>query len=163
MVLLVGLLPFVIYSYQQTEENSLLLDMQMEQRVRGEDPTLAHTEERMNAAISTTQKGWLKGSFVTVFRAVGIAGGLATLSNISTFNMEIAQPLFVGFIVVIVLDVVIVRNAMIIVMTGLCTGSLKNRLLRERVRELIKARLQPLCKNFLSIILKTNPLRCEFT
>jgi len=140
MVLLVGLLPFVIYSYQHTEENSLLVDMQMDQRLRGED--LA--EERMNAAIATSHKSWLQGAFVTGFRAVGIAGGLAALSNISTFNMEIAQPLFIGFIVVVVLDVVLVRNVMIVAMTALCTGNLKHRLLRERVKELIQSRLQPI-------------------
>lgn len=140
IVLLLGLLPFVIYSYQHTEENSLLLDMQMEQRLRGED--LA--DERMNAAILTSQKNWLQGALVTSFRAVGIAGGLAALSNISTFNMEIAQPLFIGFIVVIVLDVVLIRNVMIVAMTALCTGNLKHRLVREKVRELIQIRLQPL-------------------
>jgi len=140
MVLLVGLLPLVIYSYQHTEENSLLVDMQMDQRLRGED--LA--DERMNAAILASHKSWLEGAFVTGFRAVGIAGGLAALSNISTFNMEIAQPLFIGFIVVVVLDVILVRNVVIVAMTALCTGNLKHRLLRERVRELIQSRLQPI-------------------
>lgn len=135
-VILAVLLLFVIYSLENTEDDCLASELLPEERV-GEDVL----EEKTNALLIISQKRFKQELVSKLICMLGLTAGISMFSRVSKLDALAAQPLFGGFMVVVVFDIAIVRNILILGLTAGLRSVLRKRMVKERVRLLIEKRV----------------------
>ena len=140
-VYLVLLIPFLIFSYKNIEDDKTLSVKltNNKQTVQGEDPL----EDRILGIICSAQKEFYKDIIAKLFVIIGLSGGLVTLSRVPKLDILLTKPLLLGFLLLVAFDVLVVRNIMIMAVTITFKTQLQQAILHERVIELMKTKPQP--------------------
>lgn len=135
-VILAVLLLLVIYSIQNTEDDCLASELLPEERV-GEDLV----EEKTNALLIISQKRFTQEIISKLICILGITAGISMFSRFSKLDALTSRPLFGGFMVVVLFDIVLVRNILIVALTASLKSVLRKRMVKEKVRALIEKRV----------------------
>lgn len=127
-LLLLCLLLLLIFSFHATERDSFASNLQTENTSVGADPA----DEKSLVLISQVQKGSSQDIGNKGLCLFGLASGISLFSRIPKLEESSIELLLFSFLIIVVLDVLILRNVMIILVTGGLTWVSKRKVLHQQ-------------------------------
>jgi len=132
---LIVLIPAMIYCYQNTEEDTCLVEYLLAQKTPEDS-----IEDKTINYITQAQQQIGKNTASLFFHILGLAGGIAAISKVQRLEVPIDAPFLTSLLLVVALDILVVRNLVVTVMTYAAPSGLKKRVIKNHIRLLLKSK-----------------------